>query len=306
MSVEIKKIVCEQPAKRLDKFLAETMSDLSRSRIKALIDSGEVRVDGKSAKASQEIKCGQCVEINIPESREVEIPARQIPLNIVYEDNDIIVIDKPQGMVVHPSCGHYDDTLVNALLHHCQNLSGINGELRPGIVHRIDKDTSGIIVAAKNDVAHNALSLQWKGHNITRIYYALVCGVVSEDAGTVEAAIARSKQNRLKMAVDPENGRKAVTHYKVVERFAQYTLLECTLETGRTHQIRVHMAYIGHPVAGDPLYGRKKDALGKNGQYLHAAVLGFKHPVSGEYMEFKSELPEYFAKELQLLREGKV
>lgn len=306
MNINKQQIVCDKDYKRLDKFLTEQLPDISRSRIQSLIAEGKICVDGRTAKPSQDIKSGQLVDIEIPELRPVSVEAKEIPLDILYEDKDIIVVNKPQGMVVHPSHGHYDDTLVNALLNHCQDLSGINGELRPGIVHRIDKDTSGVLVVAKNDNAHAALAEQWKGHNIKRVYCAILCGMVQEDAGTVEAAIGRSKNNRLKMAVDPENGRHAVTHYQVKERFAKYTLVECTLETGRTHQIRVHMAYLNHPVAGDPLYGRKKDALGRKAQYLHAKVLGFKHPMSGEYMEFETELPQYFENALKQIREGEI
>jgi len=306
MNIDKQQIVCEKDCKRLDKFLAEMLPDISRSRIQSLIAEGKITVDGKAAKPSQEIKAGQTVDVEIPELRPVSVEAKEIPLAILYEDKDIIVVNKPQGMVVHPSHGHYDDTLVNALLNHCQDLSGINGELRPGIVHRIDKDTSGVLVVAKNDIAHAALAEQWKGHNIKRVYCAILCGMVQEDAGTVEAAIGRSKNNRLKMAVDPEGGRHAITHYQVKERFAKYTLVECTLETGRTHQIRVHMAYLNHPVAGDPLYGRKKDALGRKAQYLHARVLGFRHPASGEYMEFETELPQYFENALKQIREGEI
>lgn len=291
---------------RLDKFLAEQVESLSRSRIQALINEGQVLVEGRQRKPSAELKCGEEVELNIPELREYKPEARQIPLKVLYEDKDIIVVDKPQGMVVHPSCGHQDDTLVNALLAHCRDLSGINGELRPGIVHRIDKDTSGVLIAAKNDAAHAGLAEQWKGHKISREYAALVCGTVQEQSGTVEAAIGRSKQNRLKMCVDPAEGRQAITHYQVLERFGKYTLLRCRLETGRTHQIRVHMAYLGFPVAGDPLYGRKKDALGHGGQYLHASLLGIKHPVNGKYMEFTAPLPPQFESILEQLRKGEI
>ena len=296
----------DSQGQRLDVFLAEEYAEFTRSRIQNMIRDGLVTVNGAKVKTGYKLQAGDQLQMLLVDDAPAHSVAEDIELDVVYEDADIIVVNKPQGMVVHPSHGHYDDTLVNALLNHCQDLSGINGELRPGIVHRIDKDTSGVLVVAKNDIAHAALAEQWKGHNIKRVYCAILCGMVQEDAGTVEAAIGRSKNNRLKMAVDPEGGRHAITHYQVKERFAKYTLVECTLETGRTHQIRVHMAYLNHPVAGDPLYGRKKDALGRKAQYLHARVLGFRHPASGEYMEFETELPQYFENALKQIREGEI
>jgi len=238
-----------------------------------------------------------------PEPRPVDVQAQDIPLDILYEDEDIIVINKPQGMVVHPAAGNYNSTLVNALLHHCRDLSGINGEMRPGIVHRIDKDTSGVLVVAKNDHSHVNLAQQIKDKTAVRKYIALVEGDIKEDAGTIDAPIGRHPVYRKKMAVVP-GGRRAVTHFKVLERFGRYTLIEARLETGRTHQIRVHMAYIGHPVVGDPVYGYKRQSFNLNGQLLHAQCLGFKHPRTGRYMEFCAPLPDYFTDVICKLRQS--
>ncbi len=290
--------------RRLDIFLAERLSQVSRSRIQSMIKEQDVLVNRQPAKASQKLVAGDQIAYHIQESQPLQVISQEIPLNIVYEDHDIIVINKPQGMVVHPAAGHQQDTLVNALLHHCKDLSGINGLIRPGIVHRIDKDTSGLLVAAKNDEAHLALSRQWQGHQITRVYHALLLGTMAEPGGTIDAPIGRHPQDRKKMAVEPLHGRNAVTHYRVLERFSGYTYAEMRLETGRTHQIRVHMAHLGHPVAGDPVYGAKKSKLAVSGQVLHAKILGFHHPRSGEYLEFDSELPEYFSDFLNQLRKG--
>lgn len=291
---------------RLDSYLAEKIPDMSRSHITGLVKEGKITVNGKMQKAGYQLVPGD--EIFVPEEApaEVDIRPEDIPLDIVYEDNDIIIINKPKDMVVHPAAGHYENTLVNALMYHCKDsLSGINGELRPGIVHRIDKDTTGLLVACKNDRAHNHVAGQLADHSITRRYVALVNGVIKEEEGTIDKNIDRSRSDRKKMAItDPASGRRAVTHYRVLERFPEHTLVECRLETGRTHQIRVHMASIGHPLAGDEVYGVKKDRLCGNGQYLHAKVLGLIHPATGEYMEFSSELPEYFQNTLEKLRKS--
>lgn len=287
---------------RTDAYLSQALPEISRSRIQSLIKEGFVTINGVSIKASYKPQEGEIISLAIPENKELELKGEAIPLNIIFEDQDIIVVDKPQGMVVHPAAGHYEGTLVNALLHHCQDLSGINGTNRPGIVHRIDKDTSGIIVAAKNDKAHTGLTGQWKGHDIKRIYQALVHGEVSEPAGIIDAPIGRHKVQRQKMAVETKNGKRAVTHYKVLERLANYSLIEVQLETGRTHQIRVHMSYLGYPVVGDSLYGPRRSPFELQGQTLHAAVLGFKHPLTGEWLEFASPLPPYFQALLDQLR----
>ena len=296
---------------RLDSYLAERLTDMSRSRIQSLIKSGDVTVNGAETKAGYILTNGDTIDVNIPEPEVIDICAEDIPLDVVYEDDDVIVINKPKDMVVHPANGHYSGTLVNALMHHCKDsLSGINGEMRPGIVHRIDKDTTGLIIACKNDKAHNCIAAQLAEHSITRRYIALVYNNFNVDEGTVDANIDRSKADRKMMAVcPPYEGRTAVTHYKVLDRFpahAQYkipmTLVECKLDTGRTHQIRVHMSHIGHPLAGDDTYGIKKDMFAGKGQYLHAAVLGFTHPSTGERMEFSAPLPDYFEETLKKLK----
>lgn len=282
---------------RLDKLIADG-SDLSRSAAVRLIEQGKVLVDGRHCSKKDIPQAGAAVEIQLPEPQAVDILPEPIPLEIVYEDGDLLVVNKPKGMVVHPAAGHYSGTLVNALMYHCgSSLSGINGEIRPGIVHRIDKDTSGLLMVAKNDFAHLSLSEQIKEHSFTREYETVVCGAVKED-GTVSAPIGRHKTDRKKMCVTPDNSRDAVTHYFVLQRFAGYTHLRVRLETGRTHQIRVHMAYIGHPVAGDPVYGNGRPAW-LEGQCLHAKKVGFVHPRTREYMEFDSELPDYFRKFLK-------
>ncbi len=283
----------EMEGERLDAFVTEQLDELSRSLVKTLIENGEIRVDSKQQKPSYRLKAGEEIIVEIPAVRELKLKAQDIPLSFIYQDKDIAVIDKPKGMVAHPAHGNWENTLVNALLFHLKDLSGINGELRPGIVHRLDKDTSGVMVIAKNDMAHRQLAAQIKDHSINREYITLVHGIIKENLGSIEAPIGRSKQDRKKMAVIA-GGRPAVSNYQVLERLGNYTLLKVKLLTGRTHQIRVHFAYIKHPVVGDPLYGSGKKQLGLDTQALHAHLLGFKHPSSGEYREFKSELPLYF------------
>jgi len=295
-------VAAEEAGQRIDLFLAARMADFSRSRLQKLIKEGEVRVNGGAVKANYLVAVGDQVRVAVPETTPLQLQAEEIPFQILYEDSDLIVVNKPQGLVVHPAAGNWQGTLVNALLHHCGDLSGINGVIRPGIVHRIDKDTSGVLVVAKNDFAHTGLARQLKDHTINRIYVALVHGVMAEPAGVVDAPIGRHPVQRKKMAVVTKNGKTAVTHYKVLERLPGYTLIEAKLETGRTHQIRVHLSYLGHPLAGDPLYGPKKNPLDLAGQALHARLLGFDHPRSGEYMEFEAPLPDYFQQLLQKLR----
>lgn len=286
---------------RLDVFLSSTLKDSTRSYIQKIIENGGVKVNDAKRKSSYKLKLNDNVILDFPEVKKLDVQAENIPLDIVYEDSDVIVVNKPSGMVVHPASGINSGTLVNALLYHCKDLSGINGVARPGIVHRIDKDTSGVLVIAKNDLAHNKLSKQLKEHTMTRLYLALVEGVMKDDEGTVDAPLARHKTERIKIAVT-EGGRNAVTHYKVVERFKNATLLLCQLDTGRTHQIRVHLAYINHPVIGDSVYGYKKQRFNTDGQQLHAKVLGFIHPTTGKYIEFTTEVPEEFKKIVKILR----
>lgn len=290
---------------RIDKYLSTVNEQLSRSYIQKLLKSGLVLVDGKPVKASYQVDEGDVISLDIPEAVEPEIEPENMDLDILYEDQDVILVNKPKGMVVHPAAGHYSHTLVNGLMHHCKDqLSGINGVMRPGIVHRIDMDTTGVIIACKNDMAHNSIAAQLKEHSITRRYQAIVHGVLKDDAGTVEGPIGRHSTDRKKMSINYNNGKSAVTHYKVLKRFRQYTHVECRLETGRTHQIRVHMASIGHPLLGDLVYGPGKCPIpGLQGQTLHAGVLGFIHPRTREYMEFTAPLPEYFAKLLNTLPE---
>ena len=279
---------------RADKFLAEAIDHLTRSALQKLISAGNVEIEGKSIAKSRVLKEGEDITVNIPDAVSLDVEAEDIPLNIYYEDDDLIVVYKPKGMVVHPAPGNHNGTLVNALLWHCKDsLSGINGVLRPGIVHRIDKDTSGLLLVAKNDFAHVHLAQQIKEHSLNRIYQTIVYGVNMPDEGDVDAPIGRSTKDRKKMAVI-EGGRSAQTHYSVVKRYSGYTHVQCKLKTGRTHQIRVHMAYIGHPVAGDAVYGPKNVITQLNGQCLHAGTIGFIHPRTGEYMEFTAPLPEYF------------
>lgn len=291
----------EHNGKRIDKYLSSVLDGKSRSYIQGVIDEEKVNVNGKIVKSNYKLKTKDVVDLEIPEPTELKVTPENIPLDILYEDKDVIVVNKPQGMVVHPAPGAYDGTMVNALLYHCKDLSGINGIIRPGIVHRIDKDTSGILVVAKNDNAHNILAEQLKDHSMTREYYALVEGVIKEDEGTINRPLARHPKERIKIAV-VEGGREAITHFSVIERFKENTLVRCILETGRTHQIRVHMAYIGHPLVGDPVYGYKKQKFKLQGQMLHAKVLGFIHPSTKEYIRFESPLPDYFEDVLNKLR----
>ena len=288
---------------RLDKFLSAMLPDQSRSYLQKIIKDGNVLVNGEPKKSSYRLEDGDEVTADLPELRSPDIEPENIPLDILYEDDSILMVNKPKGMVVHPSAGHYTGTLVNAVLWHCQGqLSGINGVSRPGIVHRIDKDTTGVLVVCKNDAAHNAVAAQLKEHSITRKYRAIVHGVIKEDEGTVDAPIGRHPTERKKMASGVKNGKRAVTHYRVLERFQGYTYVECQLETGRTHQIRVHMASIHHPLLGDTVYGPAKDSHHLEGQTLHAMVLGLIHPVTGEYLEVEAPLPEYFENLLKKFR----
>ncbi len=288
---------------RIDKYLSTVNEQLSRSYIQKLLKNGLVLVDGKPVKASYQVEEGDVISLDIPQAVEPEIEPEDMDLDILYEDQDVILVNKPKGMVVHPAAGHYSHTLVNGLMYHCKNqLSGINGIMRPGIVHRIDMDTTGVIIACKNDMAHNSIAAQLKEHSITRRYQAIVHGVLKDDTGTIEGPIGRHPTDRKKMSINYNNGKSAVTHYKVLKRFRQYTHVECRLETGRTHQIRVHMANIGHPLLGDLVYGPGKSPIpGLQGQTLHAGILGFIHPRSREYMEFTAPLPEYFTKLLNTL-----
>ena len=288
---------------RIDKYLAQKLPDQSRSYIQKLIKDEQVTVHNQKIKSNYKVQSGDQLRVELPKLQEPDILPEDIPLDILYEDEDVLVINKPKGMVVHPSAGHYSQTVVNAVLFHCKGqLSGINGVLRPGIVHRIDMDTTGAIVICKNDKAHQILAEQLKEHSITRKYRAIVCGNMKEDTGTIVGAIGRHPIDRKKMAINEKNGKPAVTHYKVLERFGNYTYIECQLETGRTHQIRVHMASKGHPLLGDVLYGPTKCPFKLQGQCLHAMVLGFMHPSTGEYMEFEAPLPNYFINLLQNLR----
>lgn len=289
---------------RIDRVLSELLPDFSRGFLQKLITNGDVMVANKPVKASYKLKTGDSITINVPEPEEIELSAENIPLDIVYEDDDIIIVNKPKGMVVHPAPGHYSGTLVNALMYHCKDsLSSINGVLRPGIVHRIDANTTGLLVVCKNDIAHRILSDKFKIHDITRVYTAICYNQFKELEGTIDKPIGRHKTDRKMMAIDP-NGRHAVTHYKVIENLGQnMSLIECQLETGRTHQIRVHMASIMHPLLGDDVYGPKSSNIKiSDGQVLHAGTLGFVHPTTNQYMEFHSELPETFTKILDRLR----
>ena len=281
---------------RIDRFLGSRLEQVSRSYLQKLVKGGAVLVNGKPVKSSYKVENGDRIRLEIPDAVEPEIEAEPMALDILYEDSDIILINKPKGMVVHPAAGHYSGTLVNGLMAHCKNeLSGINGVMRPGIVHRIDMDTTGVLIVCKNDKAHNAIAEQLKVHSITRKYYAIVHGVLKADTGTVNAPIGRHPVDRKKMSINEKNGKEAVTHYRVLQRFRRFTFVECQLETGRTHQIRVHMASIGHPLLGDQVYGPAKMPFsGLQGQTLHAGVLGIIHPSTGEYMEFTAPLPAYF------------
>ena len=290
------------PGERLDAFLARCVPDLSRSGAQKLLEEGCVLRGGKPGKKNDKLTVGEEVEVTVPEPKAVDITPRAMALDIVYEDDDVLVINKPKGLVVHPAAGHQDDTLVNGLLYAMgDSLSGINGELRPGIVHRIDKDTSGLLAVAKNDLAHTVLASQLKDHTMARTYEAIVCGSMKEDAGTVDAPIGRHPTDRKKMTVTARNSKEAVTHWEVVRRYRGYTHIRCRLETGRTHQIRVHMAHIGHPILGDTVYGHKKPELGQDSQCLHAGLLCFRHPRDGHPVIVQAELPPYFREVLEKL-----
>ena len=290
-------------SKRIDKFLSENIPDTTRSALQGYINDGCVTVNDTAVSKNYKTRFNDVVTVLVPDPVELEAVPENIPLDIIYEDNDVIVVNKPKGMVVHPASGNYNGTLVNALLYHCKDsLSGINGVLRPGIVHRIDKNTSGLLIVAKNDIAHKSLAEQIKEHSFTREYETIVYGNIKEDTGTINQPIGRNPSDRKKMAVTAQNSKNAVTHFTVLERFNEFTHLAVKLETGRTHQIRVHMAYINHPVAGDDVYGPKKVITKLGGQCLHARKIGFIHPVSGKYLEFTSELPEYFSSFLKELR----
>lgn len=289
---------------RIDRYLSDHLSDFSRSYLQKLLKEQGVMVNGKPVKANYKVQSGDEITLDLPEEKELDVKPENIPLDILYEDNDILIVNKPKGMVVHPAAGHDSGTLVNAVLYHCrENLSGINGVLRPGIVHRIDMDTTGALAVCKNDTAHQSLAEQLSVHSITRRYRAIVYGGFKEDTGTVTGDIGRHPTDRKKMAVGVRNGKHAVTHYHVLERFGDFSYIECELETGRTHQIRVHMAHIGHPLLGDTVYGPAKCPFsGLQGQCLHAMVLGFIHPSTGEYLEVTAPLPEYFTAILEKLR----
>ncbi|OOM09224.1 RluA family pseudouridine synthase [Clostridium saccharobutylicum] len=286
---------------RIDKYLAQALEEKSRSFIQGLIEKDSILVNNKIIKSNYKLKPLDRIEVTLPEAELLKVESENIKLDILYEDKDIIVVNKAQGMVVHPAPGNYNGTLVNALLFHCKDLSSINGVIRPGIVHRIDKDTSGVLVIAKNDDAHNKLSEQLKDHSMKREYYALIEGRLKNDSGTIDKPLGRNKKDRLKMGI-VEDGKRAVTHYEVIERYNGYTLIKCILETGRTHQIRVHMASIGFPLVGDPLYGFKRQKFKVQGQMLHAKTLGFIHPGQNKYIEFTTELPEYFKGIIDKLR----
>ena len=296
------RLIADTAGERLDAFLARSVPGLSRSAAQKLLDEGCVSLMGRPGKKNDRLNAGDWVELTVPEPKPVDVVPREIPLDIVYEDEDVAVINKPKGLVVHPAPGHTEDTLVNGLLYALgSSLSGINGELRPGIVHRIDKDTSGLLAVAKNDLAHAVLASQLVDHTMARTYEAVVCGVMKEDSGTVDAPIGRHPTDRKKMCVTQRNSKPAVTHWEVVRRYRGYTHIRCRLETGRTHQIRVHMAYIGHPILGDTVYGHKKKELGQDTQCLHAGALCFRHPRDGRPVLVFAPLPEYFREVLQKL-----
>ena len=296
-------IKAEEAGTRIDKFIADNLEDVSRSYIQKLIEDKLVTLNGSFVKAKYKVKTGDEFEVIIPEAKELDVVPENIPLDIIYEDDDILVVNKPKGMVVHPAPGHYTGTLVNAIMYHCKdNLSGINGVLRPGIVHRIDMNTTGSLLVCKSDKAHQIMADKFKVHDLTRKYHCIVHGNIKEDEGIINAPIGRHPIDRKKMSTKCKNGRNAITHFKVLERFGNYTYVECQLETGRTHQIRVHMASIGHAVLGDDVYGPSKCPFKLEGQTLHAKILGIEHPVTGEYMEFDAPLPEYFEKLLVKLR----
>ena len=291
---------------RIDKFLSDSLPDVSRSYIQKLIKDGQVTVNQKTVKSNYKLNAGDLLSMEEPELQEPDIEAEDIPLDILYEDSDLLIINKPKGMVVHPSAGHYSGTLVNALMHYCkEDLSGINGVLRPGIVHRIDMDTTGSLIVCKNDFTHNHIAEQLKVHSITRVYHAIVHGILKDDEGTINAPIGRHPIDRKKMSINHKNGKEAVTHYKVLKRFKNFTYIECRLETGRTHQIRVHMSSISHPLLGDAVYGPVKSPYKLQGQTLHAKTIGITHPRTGEYLEVEAPLPEYFQKVIEELKNGR-
>ncbi len=290
---------------RIDKYISENSSSMSRSAVAAVIEKGGVQVNGKEVSKNYKLRENDKITVVVPEPEELDAKPENIPLDIVYEDDDLLVVNKPKGMVVHPAAGNYTGTLVNALLYHCKDsLSGINGVLRPGIVHRIDKDTSGLLIVAKNDRAHAGLAEQIKTHSFERAYECVAHGNIKEDEFTVNQPIGRNPKDRKKMAVTYKNSKNAVTHFKVLKRYGSFTHLRCTLETGRTHQIRVHLSYVGHPIAGDEVYGPKKPVKGLSGQCLHAKHIGFVHPITGEWLEFESPLPEYFTQFLNKLEKN--
>ena len=296
-------LIADLSGERLDGFLSRSLPDLSRSAAQKLLEQGLVLRNGKPGKKNDRLEVGDEISITLPEPKPLDVPATQMDLDIVYEDEDVLVINKPKGLVVHPAAGHQEDTLVNGLLYaKGDSLSGINGILRPGIVHRIDKDTSGLLAVAKNDLAHTVLASQLKDHTMARTYEAIVCGNVKEDTGTVDAPIGRHPSDRKKMCVTARNSKNAVTHWEVVDRYPGYTHVRCRLETGRTHQIRVHMAHIGHPILGDTVYGHKKPELGQDSQVLHAGILCFAHPRDGRPVIVSADLPAYFREVLEKLK----
>lgn len=304
MKKEVFEVSDQQEGERVDKFLSNIYPDLSRSFFQKLIKNQQILVNGSPQKASYPVNLLDLVTVEIPDAVPISIEPEDIPLDILYEDDDVLIVNKPKGMVVHPSAGHYSGTLVNAVMYHCKDsLSGIGGEIRPGIVHRIDMDTTGALIVCKNDASHAEIAAQIKEHSVNRIYVGIVCGNIKEEEGTIEGAIGRHPTDRKKMAVNEKNGKPAVTHFKVLERLGNYTYTEFKLETGRTHQIRVHMAKIGHPLLGDPLYGSSHCAFKHlQGQTLHARTIGFIHPKTGDYIEFSAPLPEYFEKLLKILQ----
>jgi len=294
-------IISDTENERIDVYVSSQQGDISRNSVQKLIADGSIRVNDKKVKANYKVKLSDCIRIVLPEPEALDIAAEDIPIEIVYEDDDLAVINKPQGMVVHPAPGHYSGTLVNGLMYHLKNLSSINGILRPGIVHRLDMNTSGLMLVAKNDKSHNFLAKCLKEHSINRIYFALVEGNIKDDSGVIDAPLGRSEKDRKKRTVTYKNSKNAVTNYWVEKRYGKYTLIKLKLETGRTHQIRVHMKHIGHPVVGDDVYGSKTNRFLLNGQLLHSKSIGFVHPSTGEYMEFESELPDYFQKVLKIV-----
>ena len=304
MNIETFEVEIEHEGERLDKYLSMIYPDFSRSFFQKLIKNGQVKVNDIPEKSSYSVREEDIICVTIPDAVQTSIEPENIPLDILYEDDDVLIVNKPKGMVVHPSAGHYSGTLVNGIMYHCQDsLSGINGEIRPGIVHRIDMDTTGSLIVCKNDESHIHIAQQIKAHTVNRIYVGIVCGNVKEDEGTIEGTIGRHPTERKKMAINVKNGKPAITHYKVLERFGNYTYMQFKLETGRTHQIRVHMAGIGHPLLGDTLYSSGRSPFKHlQGQTLHAQTIGFIHPRTGEYMEFSAPLPEYFEKLLYLLK----